>query len=287
MKEKRNCKIVQDLLPNFIENLTSEETNEFIEEHLKECNDCKRDLENAKKDLKSINKQDNKEINYIKSYNTRMKKMRYTLIIIIYALIIIILTFFGRRLIIFNSLANKLSKYPNSTNYYIRVYGYYGHVAGPSKEEMWVKDGNVLIKYNDELTSILKDGVYYDYVIDENGVEEDITDGMKENLLWPKGFFDMIQDELKNPLNILKFSLKEVIVNGKKCYQISKNDESGTSYFLNKETGLIVRLEQLAGGMSRLSGDRSEIQSTLQDYKFEFDCVKDKDLEINNQLINY
>ena len=40
MKEKRDCKIVQDLLPNYIENLTNEETNRFIEEHLKECPEC-------------------------------------------------------------------------------------------------------------------------------------------------------------------------------------------------------------------------------------------------------
>ena len=40
MKEKTNCKIVQDLLPNYIENLTNEETNRFIEEHLKECPEC-------------------------------------------------------------------------------------------------------------------------------------------------------------------------------------------------------------------------------------------------------
>ena len=32
MKENRNCKIVQDLLPNYIEKLTTEETNQFIEE---------------------------------------------------------------------------------------------------------------------------------------------------------------------------------------------------------------------------------------------------------------
>ena len=38
MKEKRNCKIVQDLLPNYIENLTNQETNSFIEEHLKDSN---------------------------------------------------------------------------------------------------------------------------------------------------------------------------------------------------------------------------------------------------------
>ena len=46
MKEKTNCKIVQDLLPNYIENLTNEETNRFIEEHLKECPECQKVLEN-------------------------------------------------------------------------------------------------------------------------------------------------------------------------------------------------------------------------------------------------
>ena len=37
MKEKRDCKIVQDLLPNYIEKLTNDETNKYVEEHLKEC----------------------------------------------------------------------------------------------------------------------------------------------------------------------------------------------------------------------------------------------------------
>ena len=46
----KNCKIVQDLLPNYIENLTSEETNTFIEEHLTECEDCKKIYETMKKD---------------------------------------------------------------------------------------------------------------------------------------------------------------------------------------------------------------------------------------------
>ncbi len=30
MGEKKDCKIVQDLLPNYIENLTCDETNEYI-----------------------------------------------------------------------------------------------------------------------------------------------------------------------------------------------------------------------------------------------------------------
>ena len=42
MSEKRNCKIVQDLLPNYIDKLTNDETNQYIEEHLAKCNECKK-----------------------------------------------------------------------------------------------------------------------------------------------------------------------------------------------------------------------------------------------------
>ena len=48
MKNERDCKIIQDLLPNYIENLTNEETNIFIEEHLNTCSNCKIIFENMK-----------------------------------------------------------------------------------------------------------------------------------------------------------------------------------------------------------------------------------------------
>ena len=38
----KDCKIVQDLLPNYVENLTTKETNQFIENHLENCKDCNR-----------------------------------------------------------------------------------------------------------------------------------------------------------------------------------------------------------------------------------------------------
>ena len=48
---KKDCKIVQDLLPNYIDNLTTKESNEFIENHIKECEDCKKVFENMKRKL--------------------------------------------------------------------------------------------------------------------------------------------------------------------------------------------------------------------------------------------
>ncbi len=40
MNKKTECALVQNLLPNHLEGLTSDETNEFIERHLKQCEDC-------------------------------------------------------------------------------------------------------------------------------------------------------------------------------------------------------------------------------------------------------
>ena len=51
MNEKRNCKIIQDLLPNYIEKLTNNDTNQFIEEHLNECDVCREIYNNMKKDV--------------------------------------------------------------------------------------------------------------------------------------------------------------------------------------------------------------------------------------------
>ena len=44
---KRNCALVKDLLPLYIDELCSEETGEFIREHLDECEDCRKDYNAA------------------------------------------------------------------------------------------------------------------------------------------------------------------------------------------------------------------------------------------------
>ena len=41
MREDLNCEIVKDLLPNYIEGLTSEYTNEAMKRHFETCESCK------------------------------------------------------------------------------------------------------------------------------------------------------------------------------------------------------------------------------------------------------
>ena len=41
----KHCAIVRDLLPMYIEELTSEESGEFIREHLRQCDECRAEYE--------------------------------------------------------------------------------------------------------------------------------------------------------------------------------------------------------------------------------------------------
>ena len=50
MKNKE-CNYVQDLLPNYIENLTTSDTNCLLEEHLRSCKGCSKALNSMKREV--------------------------------------------------------------------------------------------------------------------------------------------------------------------------------------------------------------------------------------------
>lgn len=47
------CEIIRDLFPSYMDGLTSEESNEAIEEHLEKCKECRDYLEAMKKEMVS------------------------------------------------------------------------------------------------------------------------------------------------------------------------------------------------------------------------------------------
>jgi len=66
MKSELKCTIVQDLLPNYIDELTSEDTNEAIESHLKTCGDCKEAYEQMAADMGNMEKVPAVELKFLK-----------------------------------------------------------------------------------------------------------------------------------------------------------------------------------------------------------------------------
>ena len=77
---KKECKIVQDLLPNYIEKVTNDETNEFIGEHLKGCQECNNIYNSMKKNLKVEQLDTSGEINYMKKFKNKMKVLKLIII---------------------------------------------------------------------------------------------------------------------------------------------------------------------------------------------------------------
>lgn len=94
MENKDKCKIVQDLLPNYIDKLTSEETNSFVKKHLEECNECHEIIENMKKYFEKEKKEINKKtIKYAKKYKRKVKHLWFIILLFILLFISIIAIF--------------------------------------------------------------------------------------------------------------------------------------------------------------------------------------------------
>ena len=72
MKNDLTCAVVRDLLPSYIEKLTSEETNEAVERHLGGCEDCRRVLAAMQGGADPAEEQaaETKEIDYLKKVRT-------------------------------------------------------------------------------------------------------------------------------------------------------------------------------------------------------------------------
>lgn len=94
-----NCEIIKDLLPLYVEDLTSESSNQFIEEHLHSCAECVTYLENIKRDLPTVEDSfaagDYDDQEMVKRIKKRMMNQRFiTAAIGILAVLVVSMNFF-------------------------------------------------------------------------------------------------------------------------------------------------------------------------------------------------
>lgn len=89
---KKNCNIVKDLLPLYIDNVCSEESRTLIDEHLKSCKDCKKELDNIKTDI-DISKQ--QDVNEFKKFKNKIN-FKIMMIVIICCTIISAIIYGGQ-----------------------------------------------------------------------------------------------------------------------------------------------------------------------------------------------
>ena len=215
MKKENNCNIVQDLLPSYIENLTSEETNLFIKEHLKTCKRCKDIYNNMTENIE--NDLINEEIDIFKKIYFRMRFFRILILSISIILIIFLLTTINK-LIVLNKIDKVLHENDFSNFYCERT------------------------ETGEEYTKKTECYKYFDnYIVLETEINN------KTNEINRKVYNNEINkiEEIKNYNNINKLeiaiklnSIEEVKLYNKDCFLIKDNDEIK---YIDKNTGIILK----------------------------------------------
>lgn len=76
MKNKLPCELVRDLFPTYIDELTSEVTNEWIKEHVTDCEDCRTILDAMREPgAQPLLEEEEKEIDFLKKTRKRNVKI--------------------------------------------------------------------------------------------------------------------------------------------------------------------------------------------------------------------
>ena len=90
MKSNLECDIIKDLLPLYIEELTSEVTNEEIVLHLEECEECKGVEVNMREEmLKNVEVTVDEEVDFLKKIKAKAnKKVVYAVLLCVFFIFI-------------------------------------------------------------------------------------------------------------------------------------------------------------------------------------------------------
>lgn len=91
MKNKIPCEIIKDLLPTYLEELTSVESNNLIKEHLAECESCRKIADRMGGVVEVASEDDKKELNFLKK--SKKKTIAITGSVIIAAFVVYVIIF--------------------------------------------------------------------------------------------------------------------------------------------------------------------------------------------------
>ena len=206
-----------------------------------------------------------------------LEKYKILFWILLIIILVVIVICIGRKIVILNSLSKKKKKYAQATNYYTKMYMYQGEDS--VLMESFYKDNknlttlttlkgnNKSIEYNDG-----KDTTTY---LESNGQKIAF-----ENSDYKISTFTSLEQYKEyitvSFANVFGSKIISTICNGRECYYISEVNNSqnleGTSVFIDKETGLPIRILQ---GGTKSEGNE---MNTIIDFDFEFNNVKDKDI---------
>ncbi len=269
MNEKE-CKLVQDLLPNYIEGLTSEESNKIIEEHLKNCSECTKILENMKNDIGlKAKEQCKKETKYMKKYGNKLKIFKFLGLILLIIVLAFVINTTRKYIIINNSYNNAIiSEIKEGTdNYHIIQIGVKAGII--SYVEEYAKE-NKRVRYHSSYSNSEKRNliceIFYEDEYERFKLINDGESKIKDNTTLVGHLVVQNTDTaLDTSLSAAIHSKVEKIkFRDKECYLVQ---QYLWEYIIEADTGILLRMIS-----------EYDDEPIIQDYYKEIGTVQDSDV---------
>ncbi len=271
----KDCKIVQELLPNYIEKLSSEEVNNYIEEHLKSCDECKNILDNMQNHITTNLKTDDKEVDFLKKIRKKIQLLIITIILILVFILVFIWGSYVRKFMILSTITDNISNIKNTENYYAKAITIQDHdslhiIESYVTQKQILTNMKILSDKEIKSSSFYKNNNEngYRFIYHNDKVIQDYKDDSGFIKVGLSNYSDMFTD--LNFFDRLLFTkkLKNISTSycrGYLCYFLDFFD--GLQLWIDKDTGLTIR------AINSAKSQNPDIQE--YEYNFEpFDSIE-------------
>ncbi len=268
MRESKDCNLIKDLLPTYIDGLTSVETNEFIQNHLQQCKKCKELYENMNANLnEKENSEDQKKIRILKKINHKIRTLQAIIILILIIFLIIIF----RKYLILNHIEN-IAENTNYNNYYEKIVETTEKVISRTD---YYQNGDNFISIHTKINTDDEVEKYVEYKLNdkEDYISEINGEKMRyegKELIKPLGQYQFLNKSFLGNIGLalVPGSLEEMTLYRKDCYLLKVENYFN---FIDKETGLTIKEININN-------------NSVINYEYEFNSVTDsKILELINE----
>ena len=294
MEKKIECKIVQDLLLGYVDDVLNEESKKVVEKHLSECDMCQRRLKEIRQDIENSEITQEKEIDYLKKI--RIKNRIKSIFIAVGILFLIAVIIFLRNFIIVSSLSNKAEKSLTSENYYresvqrvssdksVLVKEYYKDGKYKRIEEIYTDKG---VDIGTATYATVNSGERIEIDSENKIVRIDRSEFAKQmnseknlkNLHSAKS--SLLYNVLKSLCCSIHTSYKGL---GREYYVLSVWDRDKGEMWIDKETGLTLKDDHEGNGTMVVYYPGSNVVKeefrVVHEYRYEFDIVTDEDVTV-------
>ncbi len=299
---KRDCKIVQDLLPNYVDNLTQKETNDFLEDHLKNCEECSKKLDAMKAEIKTEKNINNKkEVDYMKKIRKKLGALKIIGTSILSLIVLIIIFIVGNYLHVRNvgkidktekmteeEIISLLEKGRENKNYYLEQISLNRF---KEENESFYNDAQTIYFAKDGVILSISNSagkMYYNYNTNENitYINPSSTEEYKYAFITTVPNYPIGLEAVSNNNDYSYKYIGKQEINGKK-YVVANlliNDEKAnlfdkilyklfsTRVFINADTGIIEKEDAFYI-------DRFVFEKFTIYYNVKLNCITDEDVE--------